>query len=140
LQLSPPPAALGLYVPARRAGSLVFTAGQLPLRDGQLMTTGRVGSEVSAEVARECAAAAALNALAAAATVCDLDEVTAVVRLTGYVASAPDFTGQPGVVDGASEVLAVAFGEAGAHARVAVGVVALPKGAPVEIELVLSLG
>jgi enamine deaminase RidA (YjgF/YER057c/UK114 family) len=138
-ELPDPPGALGTYRPARRAGGLVFTAGQLPLRDGSLITSGRVGAEVPSEVAKACASQAALNALAAASTVCGLDEVAAVVRLTGYVSSAPGFTAQPGVVDGASEVMLAAFGDDGAHSRVAVGVAALPLGAPVEIEVVLAL-
>lgn len=139
-ELPSAPDALGSYVPAVRAGSLVFTAGQLPLRAGALVTSGTVGAEVSPETARECAAQAALNALAAASTVCSLDEVVRVVKLTGYVSSAPVFTGQPGVVDGASEVILAAFGDAGRHARVAVGVAALPKDAPVEIEVILEVG
>ncbi|GAB4281512.1 MAG: RidA family protein [Coriobacteriia bacterium] len=139
LVLPEAPTAVGMYVPARIAGSLVFTAGQLPSRQGRLLTTGRVGAEVSIETAAECAAQAALNALAAAATVCDLDSVVAVVRLTGYVASAEGFRDQATVMNGASEVLAAAFGEAGAHSRVAVGVAELPLGAPVEVEVVLSL-
>lgn len=133
-------AALGAYVPAKRAGSLVFTSGQLPVRDGALITSGTVGDDVDAATARVCAAQAALNALAAAATVCDLDDVVSVVKLTGFVASAPAFTEQPSVVDGASEVMIAAFGdEAGRHARAAVGVSALPRSAPVEVEIVLEL-
>ena len=137
--LPPAPAALGSYVPAVRAGTLVFTAGQLPLRDGALLTSGHVGDEVSAETARACAAQCALNALAAASTVCDLDEVTKAVKVTGYVASTAGFTAQPSVVDGASEVVLVAFGDTGRHARAAVGVAELPLGAPVEVEIVLTL-
>lgn len=138
--LPPAPGALGSYVPAVRVGALVFTSGQLPMRDGRLLTSGRVGGEVSQETARECAAQCALNALAAASTVCDLGEVARVVKVTGYVASATGFTAQPAVVDGASEVVLAAFGEAGRHARAAVGVTELPLGAPVEVELVLALG
>jgi enamine deaminase RidA (YjgF/YER057c/UK114 family) len=133
------PKALGLYVPAVRAGSLVITSGQLPVAAGALVTTGRVGDAVTPEVAAGCAAVAVLNALAAASTVCDLDEVERVVRLGGFVASAPGFTGQPAVLNGASEVLVAAFGEAGRHARCAVGVAELPLGAPVEVELTLLL-
>lgn len=132
-------AALGAYVPAVRAGALVFTSGQLPVKDGVLVAEGHVGAGVDLDTARECAAQCALNALAAASTVCDLDAVVAVVKVTGYVASSPGFTGQPAVVDGASAVMAVAFGEAGRHARAAVGVAELPKGAPVEVEIVLEL-
>lgn len=140
LRIPDPPAALGAYVPAVRAGSLVFTAGQLPIRDGALLASGRVGAEVDEAEARACAEQCALNVLAAAASVCDLDEVAAVVRLTGYVASAEDFLGQPAVVDGASGVMVTAFGEAGRHAREAVGVLVLPLGAPVELSAVLLLG
>jgi len=133
------PQALGSYVPAVRAGSLVFTAGQLPLRDGALLTSGTVGVQVAVDQARLCAAQCALNALAAASTVCDLDGVAGVVKVTGYVASASGFTSQPAVIDGASAVVLAAFGDAGRHARVAVGVSELPLGAPVEVELVLRL-
>lgn len=133
------PQALGSYVPAVRAGSLVFTAGQLPLRGGALLTSGAVGVQVTVDQARLCAAQCALNALAAASIVCDLDEVVGVVKVTGYVASGPGFTSQPTVIDGASAVVLAAFGDAGRHARVAVGVSELPLGAPVEIELVLRL-
>jgi enamine deaminase RidA (YjgF/YER057c/UK114 family) len=134
------PAALGSYVPAVRTGDLVFTAGQLPMRDGALVASGAVGVEVDVAAARSCAAQAALNALAAASTVCDLDAVTAVVKVTGFVASAAGFTSQPAVLDGASEVLLAAFGDAGRHARTAVGVASLPMGAPVEVEIVLEVG
>jgi enamine deaminase RidA (YjgF/YER057c/UK114 family) len=133
------PKALGSYVPAVRSGSLVFTSGQLPMRDGALLTSGHVGSEVSVETARACASQCALNALAAASTVCDLESVVAVVKVTGYVASASGFSAQPSVVDGASEVVLAAFGDAGRHARAAVGVAELPLRAPVEVEVVLAL-
>jgi enamine deaminase RidA (YjgF/YER057c/UK114 family) len=109
------------------------------MRDGALLATGVVGVDVEPELANACAVQSALNALAAAATVCDLDAVSRVVKLTGFVASAPSFTGQPGVINGASDVLLAAFGEAGKHARAAVGVAALPLGAPVEVEIVLEL-
>jgi enamine deaminase RidA (YjgF/YER057c/UK114 family) len=131
--------ALGAYVPAVRAGSLVFTSGQLPMRAGTLLATGIVGAEIDLNLARACAERCALNALAAAETVCDLDTVTRVVKVTGYVASAAGFTAQPGVVDGASGLLAIAFGDAGRHAREAVGVAALPLGAPVEVSIVLEV-
>jgi enamine deaminase RidA (YjgF/YER057c/UK114 family) len=133
------PVALGAYVPAVRTGSLVFTSGQLPMFEGALVAAGLVGGEVDAETAKACAARCALNALAAASTVCDLDSVVSVVKVTGYVASAPGFTAQPAVVDGASQVLLAAFGDAGRHARAAVGVASLPLGAPVEVEIVLEL-
>lgn len=140
LSLPEVPAAAGAYVPAVRSGSLVFTAGQLPLRDGELVAQGVVGSSVSPERARECAAQSALNALAAAADVLgSLDRVTRVVKVVGFVASAPGFAGQAGIVDGASELLGRVFGERGRHARSAVGVAALPLGAPVEVELVLEV-
>ncbi|MDO8915189.1 MAG: RidA family protein [Coriobacteriia bacterium] len=138
-ELPPAPGALGSYVPAVLTDRLVFTAGQLPLRAGQLLASGIVGAEIDPEQARACAEQAALNALAAASTVCDLDDVERVVKLTGYVASTAGFTAQPSVVDGASAVMLAAFGEAGRHARAAVGVIALPLGAPVEIEIVLAL-
>lgn len=139
LELPVPAAALGAYVPAVRTGNLVFTSGQLPVRAGELLERGRVGDDVSADAAVSCARQCALNALAAASTVCDLDDVVRVVRLTGYVASAVDFSGQPGVIDGASGVLVLAFGEAGRHAREAIGVAALPLGAPVEVSVVLEV-
>lgn len=138
-ELPEPAAAVGSYVPAVRAGDLVFTSGQLPVRGGELLAAGVVPSEVESEYATTCAAQCALNALAAASTVCDLDTVVRVVKLVGYVASAPGFGGQPGVINGASEVVRAAFGEAGTHAREAVGVAALPLGAPVEVSLVLEV-
>jgi enamine deaminase RidA (YjgF/YER057c/UK114 family) len=109
------------------------------MRDGALLAIGAVGGAVDVSSARECAIQAALNALAAASTVCDLDDVAAVVKVTGYVASEPSFTAQPTVVDGASAVMRAAFGQSGRHARAAVGVAALPLGAPVEVEVVLRL-
>ena len=128
------------YVPAIVTGNLVFTAGQLPFVDGKLAATGKVGAEVSAEDAAKLAQTCALNALAAASSVIgSLDRVTRVVKLVGFVASAPDFSGQPGVVNGASELLGQVFGEPGQHARSAVGVAVLPLDAPVEIELVLEI-
>ncbi len=139
LVLPPAPAAIGQYVPAVRAGGLVFTSGQLPTRDGILLTSGLVGADVPESVAFECAKQAALNALSAASTVCDLDAVSRVLKLVGYVASASRFTSQPAVVNGASGVLMVAFGDAGTHAREAVGVARLPLDAPVEVSLVLAL-
>lgn len=140
LTLPEAPAPAGAYVPAVRAGNLVFTAGQLPLRRGALISSGKVGESVDDETAFVCAGICALNALAAAATVCDLDDVVRVVKVTGYVASTPGFTAQPTVVNGASDVFAAAFGDAGAHAREAVGVAALPLDAPVEVSIVLEVG
>lgn len=136
LELPKPPAPAGSYVPAVVSGGLVFTAGQLPMVDGALLATGRVGDDVTPEIAAECARVAALNALAAASTVCELDAITRIVRLTVYVCSAGDFHAQPVVANGASDVMALAFGDAGLHAREAVGVAALPLGAPVELSLV----
>ena len=135
---SPP---LAAYVPAVRSGDLVFTAGQLPRREGELVATGKVGAEVTPEVAAEAAAACALNALAAIkGEVGDLSAVRRVVKVVVFVASAPDFTGQPGVANGASELLGKVFGDAGVHARSAVGVAVLPLDVPVEVELVVEVG
>jgi len=139
LTLPAAPAPAGMYVPAVRAGDFVFTSGQLPLVDGSLLATGIVGAGVEVDVAAVCARACVLNALAAASCVCDLDRVVRVVKLTGFVASAPDFALQPVVIDGASQTLAAAFGEAGVHAREAVGVAALPLGAPVEVSVILEM-
>jgi len=143
LELPAVAAPAGDYLPAVRSGQLVFTAGQLPFVDGALAATGVVGEApglVTPEAARDLAARSALNALAAAATVLgSLDEVVRVVKVTGFVASDSAFTGQPGVVNGASELLGRVFGEAGRHARSAVGVAALPLGSPVEVELVLEV-
>jgi enamine deaminase RidA (YjgF/YER057c/UK114 family) len=133
------PAPAGAYVPAVLSGSLVFTSGQLPLFDGSLLAMGIVGKTVTLEVARQCARQCALNALAAAATVCRLDDVSRVVKLSGYVTSAPDFFSQPAVIDAASEVMAIAFGDRGRHAREAVGVAALPLGSPVELATVIQV-
>ena len=129
----------GSYVPARRSGSLVFTAGQLPLVDGSLAATGKVGAEVSPDDARGLARICALNALAAVDALVGLDSVSGVVKVVGFVASAPGFTGQPGVLNGASELFAEVFGDAGKHARAAVGVAELPLGAPVEVEIVVEV-
>jgi enamine deaminase RidA (YjgF/YER057c/UK114 family) len=127
------------YVPAIVTGNLVYTSGQLPFVDGVLQGTGKVGAEVSAEDAATYARTCALNALAAAASVIgSLDRVTRVVKVVGFVASAPDFSGQPGVINGASELLGEVFGEPGQHARSAVGVAVLPLDAPVEVELILE--
>jgi enamine deaminase RidA (YjgF/YER057c/UK114 family) len=127
-------------VPAVRDGALVWTSGQLPMVDGTLAATGVVGAEVSAEQAADLARICALNALAAIkAEVGDLDAVERVVKVVGFVASAPEFTAQPAVVNGASTLLGEVFGEAGKHARSAVGVAALPLGAPVEVELIVRV-
>lgn len=135
------PAPVAVYVPAVRSGSYVFTSGQLPLRDGQLLQTGKVGGEVSPEEAYDCARQCALNAIAAVKSqVGDLDSVDRVVKATVFVASTPDFTGQPAVANGASELFGAAFGDAGQHARSAVGVPVLPLDAPVEVELIVEIG
>ncbi|MDH4397561.1 MAG: RidA family protein [Actinomycetota bacterium] len=129
----------GAYVPAVISGNLVFTAGQIPLVDGTLMATGKVGQEISPEFAKEIAQRCALNALAAVKSVLgDLSRVKRVVKVVGFVASTPDFTGQPGVLNGASELLGNVFGDAGLHARSAVGVASLPLDAPVEVELIVE--
>jgi enamine deaminase RidA (YjgF/YER057c/UK114 family) len=140
LQLPPVPQPAGSYVPAVRSGNLVYTAGQLPLRDGELVATGKVGDAVSPEEARRCARLCAFNALAAAAEAAGgLDAVVRVVKVTGFVASATGFTGQPAVINGASDLMGEVFGEAGLHARSAVGVAELPLGAPVEVEIVVEV-
>lgn len=129
----------GAYVPAVTSGNLVFTAGQLPMVAGALLATGKVGDSVNAEDAKAYARTCALNALAAAASVIgSLDRVVRVVKVVGFVSSTPDFTGQPGVINGASELLGEIFGEAGTHARSAVGVAVLPLDSPVEVELILE--
>ncbi len=128
------------YVPAVRSGNHVFTSGQLPMRDGQLIATGKVGGEVTTEEAVECARQCALNALAAVrAELGDLSAIKRIVKVTAFVASTPDFTGQPGVANGASELFGAVFGDIGQHARSAVGVPVLPLDAPVEVELVVEV-
>jgi enamine deaminase RidA (YjgF/YER057c/UK114 family) len=139
LSLPPVVAPLAAYVPAVRSGNMIYTAGQLPVVDGQLMSTGKVGAEVGPAEAAALARTCALNALAAAASVAGgLAAIERIVKLTGFVASAPDFTGQPQVVNGASELLLEVFGEAGRHARSAVGTAVLPLNAPVEIEIIVQ--
>jgi enamine deaminase RidA (YjgF/YER057c/UK114 family) len=139
IELPPVATPAGAYIPARRSGSLVFTAGQLPLVGGALSATGRVGAEVDPEAAADLARTCALNALAAVHDLVGLDTVTGIVKVVGFVASAPGFTGQPKVINGASDLLGEVFGEAGRHARSAVGVAELPLGAPVEVELVVEV-
>lgn len=127
------------YVPAVVTGNLVFTSGQLPFVDGALPATGKVGAEVSADDAVGYARICALNGMAAAASaIGSLDRVTRVVKVVGFVASDPAFTGQPGVINGASELLGEVFGDAGQHARSAVGIAVLPLDAPVEVEFVFE--
>ncbi|MFF2044504.1 RidA family protein [Kitasatospora sp. NPDC058170] len=136
LSLPPVAAPVAAYVPALRSGEFVFTSGQLPMVGGKLPNTGKVGAEVTPEEAKQLAQICALNALAAVKSVIgDLDLIERVVKVVGFVASAADFTGQPGVINGASELLGKVLGEAGVHARSAVGVTVLPLDAPVEVEL-----
>lgn len=147
LSLPSVPAPVASYTPALCTGTLVYTSGQLPFVNGQLPTTGKVGDNeqqqgsatlVSPATATDLARTAALNAVAAAAGLVGLDNITQVVKLTGFVASAPGFHGQPGVLNGASSILQEIFGEAGVHARSAVGVSELPLDSPVEVEIIFS--
>ena len=134
------PKPVAVYVPAVRSGNFVFTSGQLPMRSGELMQTGKVGGDVSPDEAVECAQQCALNAIAAVkAELGDLDLVKRVVKVVVFVASTPDFTGQPQVANGASELFGSVFADAGVHARSAVGVPVLPLDAPVEVELVVEI-
>lgn len=133
------PRPAGSYIPAARTGSLLFTAGQLPLKEGVLAYVGKVGGAVSAEEAKEAARLCAINALAAVEAEAGLKNVRRVVKVTGYVSSAAGFNDQPMVLNGASELLGEVFGEKGAHARSAVGVAELPLDAPVEVELVVEV-
>ena len=136
-KVTPP---LAAYVPAVRTGDYVYTSGQLPIVDGQLLATGKVGAEVGAAEAHALARTCALNALAAAASAAGgLASIRRIVKVTGFVASAPDFSGQAQVVNGASELLLEVLGEAGRHARSAVGMAVLPLNAPVEIELIAEV-
>jgi enamine deaminase RidA (YjgF/YER057c/UK114 family) len=128
------------YVPAVRTGNLVFTAGQLPLQAGKLVRTGKVGAQISEKDGKALARVCALNALAAVQSLVEIDSVHRVVKVVGFVASAPGFIGQPSVINGASELFGEVFGEAGAHARSAVGVAELPLDAPVEVEIVVEVG
>jgi enamine deaminase RidA (YjgF/YER057c/UK114 family) len=131
---------VAVYVPAVRTGNHIYTSGQLPMRDGSLMATGKVGGEVTAEEAYACAQQCALNAIAAVkAEIGDLSRVVRVVKVVAFVASTPDFTGQPGVANGASELLGKAFGEAGVHARSAVAAPVLPLDSPVEVEILVEV-
>ena len=140
LELPQIPSPAGSYVPAVRTGNLVFTAGQVSFEDGEIRVTGKVGDAVSLEEAQHAARLCALNALAAAASEAGgLDRISRIIKVVGYVASAPDFNGQPQVVNGASDLLGEIFGENGHHARSAVGVVELPLGVPVEIEMIVEL-
>jgi enamine deaminase RidA (YjgF/YER057c/UK114 family) len=130
---------LAAYVPAVQSGNYVYVSGQLPLVDGKLALTGKVGAEVTAEQGAELARTCALNALAAIEALVGLGRLVKIVKLTGFVASAPGFTGQPAVINGASNLLGEVLGEQGRHARSAVGVAELPLGAPVEVELIAEV-
>ncbi|MDT5011150.1 MAG: hypothetical protein QOH57_2767 [Mycobacterium sp.] len=131
--------ALGAYVPAVRTGNLVYTSGQVPLVDGNLLRSGKVGAEVRPEQGKELARICAVNALAAIDDLVGVDAIVRVVKVVGFVASAPGFTGQPGVLNGASELFGQVFADAGAHARSAVGVAELPLNAPVEVEIIVEV-
>ncbi len=132
-------AAAGSYVPAVQSGSMLYTSGQLPFVDGKLPATGKVGAEVSPEDATAYARLAALNVLAAAHSAVGLENIVRLVKVVGFVASAPGFTGQPGVINGASDLFVEVLGETGRHARSAVGVAELPLGTPVEVEAIFEV-
>ena len=132
-------APLAAYVPAVRTGNLVYTSGQLPMQGGKLPTEGKVGAEVTADDGKALARICGLNALAAVHALVGIDSVVRIVKVVGFVASAPGFNGQPAVINGASELLGEVFGPAGAHARSAVGVSELPLNAPVEVELIAEI-
>ncbi|HZB33107.1 MAG TPA: RidA family protein [Streptosporangiaceae bacterium] len=140
LELPPVVRPLASYVPTIRTGSLVYTAGQVPLKDGELLAAGKVGVEISPEQAADLAKVCALNVIAALkAEVGELSRVVRIVKVVGFVASAPDFYGQPQVINGASELFGAVFGDAGAHARSAVGVAVLPLNSPVEVEAIAEV-
>jgi enamine deaminase RidA (YjgF/YER057c/UK114 family) len=132
-------APLAAYVPAVRTGNLVYTAGQLPMTAGKLPVTGKVGANVAPELAKTLTRVCALNALAAVDSLVGIDSVTRVIKVVGFVASTPGFNGQPGVINGASELFGEVFGDAGTHARSAVGVSELPLDAPVEVEVIFEV-
>jgi len=137
--LPPVAAPVAAYVPAVRTGDYVYTSGQLPMVDGTLALTGKVGADVSEQDAKAAARTCVLNALAAVDDLVGIDSVVRIVKVVGFVASADGFTGQPGIVNGASEFLGELFGDAGVHARSAVGVSELPLGSPVEVELIAEV-
>lgn len=141
IALPPAPAPAGNYVPFVISGKLVFVAGQLPIEDGKVFRPGRLGADVSLEDGKKAARLCGINLLAQLKSACggDLDRVTRCVRLGGFVACTPEFTDQPAVVNGASDLMADVFGEAGCHARAAVGAPSLPRGAAVEIEAVFEI-
>lgn len=135
-EVTPPVAA---YIPAVQTGNLVYVSGQVPVANGEVLAVGKVGAEVSPERAKELAARCALNGLAAVDALVGLERIVQVVKVVGFVASADGFTGQPGVINGASEFLVDVLGEAGKHARSAVGVAELPLGVPVEVEMIVEV-
>ena len=139
LELPPVVKPVAAYVPAVRTGNLVYVSGQVPMRDGSLVATGKLGAEVDADTGIECARQCALNALAAVNSVVPLGEVKRIVKVLAFIASTPEFTGQPQIANGASELFGQVFGEAGRHARSAVGVPVLPLDAPVEVELIAEV-
>jgi enamine deaminase RidA (YjgF/YER057c/UK114 family) len=139
IELPPVVKPVAAYVPAVRTGNLVYTAGQVPMLAGEMAGLGKVGAEVSPEQGSQLARICALNALAAVDSVVGIDAIVRIVKVVGFVASAPGFGGQPGVINGASLLLGDVFGEAGAHARSAVGVSELPLNAPVEVELIVEV-
>lgn len=137
--LPTPAAPAGSYVAAVRTGNLIFTAGQVPFVDGKLPATGKVGAAVSPEEATALARISAINALAAVGSLVPLDDIVRIVKVVGFVASAEGFTGQSGVVNGASDFFVEVFGDAGRHARSAVGMAELPLGSPVEVEIIVEV-
>jgi enamine deaminase RidA (YjgF/YER057c/UK114 family) len=139
LRLPPVTPPVAAYVPAVQTGNHVYVSGQVPVAEGKLLASGKVGAEVNSEEAKDLARRCALNALAAVDALVGLDRVTRVVKVVGFVASASGFTGQPGVINGASELFGEVFGPAGQHARSAVGVAELPLGAPVEVEAIFEV-
>lgn len=140
IELPPVAAPVAAYVPAVQSGDLIYTSGQLPFVNGELPATGKVGADVTPEQGYDLARTAALNAVAAAADVAGgIDNIEQIVKVNGFVASAKDFGGQPGVINGSSEVLGEIFGDAGIHARAAVGVAELPLDAPVEVEIIVRV-
>ena len=140
LKLPVAAAPVAAYVPAVKTGNLVFTAGQLPIVDGKVVNTGKVGAEVTPEQAKDMAQICALNALSAISLVADIDQIERIIRVGGFVNGAPDFTAIPGVINGASELFLRLFGEInGKHARTAIGVAELPLNAPVEVEMVVEV-
>ena len=140
IELPAPVAPLAAYVPAVRTGNLVYTSGQVPIVAGDVVATGKVGADISVPDAAGLARICALNALAAVDALVGIDAVRRVVKVVGFVASAPGFGDQPQVVNGASDLLGEVFGEAGQHARSAVGVAELPRNVPVEVELIVEVG